>query len=139
MYKRQVTDGVSALDALVKAHEMIYGEEFTAQTKDDYLQMSGSTIRKIFSVPTYSTGFLVNEEYPVYPGTTTGSTVDTQEIFSGDVIDFFILTDESFLTDLYTWVDAPSYASSGQEITVTVIQKMFLRMMPEYDYDKSPM
>lgn len=138
-YSDSVTDGVSALDALVKAHEMIYGEEFTAQTKDDYLQMSGSTIRKIFSVPTYSTGFLVNEEYPVYPGTTTGSTVDTQEIFSGDVIDFFILTDESFLTDLYTWVDAPSYASSGQKIIVTVTQKMFLMMMPEYDYDKSPM
>ena len=64
-YSDSVTDGVSPLDALVKAHEMIYGEEFcTAQTEDDYLQMSGSTIRKIFSVPDNPTGFLVNEEYP---------------------------------------------------------------------------
>ena len=32
--------GVSALDVLVKAHELIYDKNFTAETKDDYLVVS---------------------------------------------------------------------------------------------------
>ena len=33
-YTDQVTDGVSALDVLVKAHKIIYGSDFTKESKD---------------------------------------------------------------------------------------------------------
>lgn len=41
-YTDQVTDGVSALDVLVKAHEMILGEEFTSEKATEYLSVAES-------------------------------------------------------------------------------------------------
>lgn len=113
------TDGVSSLDALVKAHEMIYGEDFTADNLSDYIEISSSGwVTKVFGQETSDFSFLINQGYPNVDG--VGTTVNDQEILDGDVIDFIIYSDSMAYMDYYTWIDAPSKAQAGEEITVTV-------------------
>lgn len=120
-------DGVSALDALVEAHKLVYGEDFTAATAKDYLVV-GSTgwISTIFGVKTSACGFYVNEGYPndgtpsSYGSGYNGTFVTNTKLTDGDVVDFYILNDSETYSDYYTWVDAPAKVAEGQEITVTV-------------------
>ena len=120
-------DGVSALDALVEAHKLVYGDAFTADTAKNYLDV-GSTgwISTIFGTETDVPGFYVNEGYPndgtpaSYGGGYNGTFVTNTELADGDVVDFYILSDDEAYSDYYTWVDAPAKVTEGQEITVTV-------------------
>lgn len=115
-------NGVSALDALVKAHEIYYEKEnisFTKDTAGDYLTVTSSGyVTRIFGQDTSANGFFINEGFPNEDG--TGTTVTTQEIYDNDVIDFFIYSDEMAYMDYYTYIDAPSNAKQGEEITVVV-------------------
>ena len=45
-----VTDGVSALDVLVRAHELVLGDEFTPETAQNYLQLSNGSPTMQFGV-----------------------------------------------------------------------------------------
>ena len=120
-------DGVSALDALVEAHKLAFGNDFTAATAKDYLDVnSAGWINTIFGVTTYACGFYVNEGYP-NDGTPVangkgynGTMVTNTELTDGDVVDFYVMEDGTSWSDYYTWVDAPAAVSEGQEITVTV-------------------
>ena len=120
-------DGVSALDALVEAHKLAFGNDFTAATAKDYLDVnSAGWINTIFGVTTYACGFYVNEGYP-NDGTPVangkgynGTMVTNTELTDDDVVDFYIMEDGTSWSDYYTWVDAPAAVSEGQEITVTV-------------------
>ena len=120
-------EGVSALDALVKAHELAFGDAFTKETAGKYLDV-GSTgwISKIFGVETYACGFYVNGGYP-NDGTPAnngvgynGTMVTNTPLLNGDVVDFYIMSDENRYSDYYTWVDAPAEMYVGQEVTATV-------------------
>lgn len=120
-------DGVSALDALVEAHKLVFDDKFTAATAKDYLVV-GSTgwISTIFGVKTSACGFYVNEGYPndgtpsSYGSGYNGTFVTNTKLTDGDVVDFYILNDSETYSDYYTWVDAPAKVAEGQEITVTV-------------------
>ena len=120
-------EGVSALDALVKAHELAFGDAFTKETAGKYLDV-GSTgwISKIFGVETYACGFYVNGGYPndgtpAYNGVGyNGTMVTNTPLLNGDVVDFYIMSDENRYSDYYTWVDAPAEMYVGQEVTATV-------------------
>ena len=120
-------EGVTALDALVKAHELAFGDAFTKETAGKYLDV-GSTgwISKIFGVETYACGFYVNGGYPndgtpAYNGVGYNGTMITQTpLLNGDVVDFYIMSDENRYSDYYTWVDAPAEMYVGQEVTATV-------------------
>ena len=119
-------DGVSALDALVEAHKLAFGNDFTAATAKDYLVVGSSGwINTIFGVKTSACGFYVNEGYP-NDGTPSsyggynGTMVTNTELTDDDVVDFYIMEDGTSWSDYYTWVDAPAAVSEGQEITVTV-------------------
>lgn len=102
-------EGVSALDVLVKEHEVIFGDEFTAESKGEYLCADGY-VSTIFGVPTSANGFLLNGGYPndgtesAYGGY-NGTTVFTQEVKDNDKLDFFIYQDNSNWSDKYTWLD----------------------------------
>ena len=63
-YKDAVTDGVSALDVLVKYHELTFGEDFTKDSKSDYLVVSNGTITTVNGEKTSAFSFAVNGEFP---------------------------------------------------------------------------
>lgn len=120
-------DGVSALDALVEAHKLIYGDDFTKETAADMLKVgSNGWISTIFGVSTYASGFYLNQGYPNdgtpassgsgYNGTFTTNT----EIVDGDVLDFYVMENDVAYSDYYTWVEAPAFVADGQPVTVTV-------------------
>ena len=124
-YSDSVSAGVSALDALVEVHKKIFGESFTTASKDDFLAISpAGYVTKIFGKETVANGFMLNQGYPNSgPGTGIGykgTTVDTQKVVSGDVLDFFIYQDQAMCSDMYTLVDAPEKAVTNSTITATV-------------------
>ena len=95
-------EGVSALDALVKAHELAFGEAFTKDTAGEYLAVSSSGwISKIFSVKTYACGFYVNGGYPndgtpaSFGGGYNGTMVTNTPLLNGDVVDFYTYSDDT--------------------------------------------
>ena len=119
-------NGVSALDALVKAHELIY-DDFSKDTLSTYLNVSSTGwISTIFGVTTYASGFFVNEGYPndgtpsSYGSGYNGTFVTNTALTDGDVVDFFVYEDEEAYSDYYTWIDAPASAMDGSTISVTV-------------------
>ena len=120
-------EGVSALDALVKAHELVFGEAFTKDTAGEYLVVGSSGwISKIFGTATYASGHYVNGGYPndgtpaSSGGGYNGTMVTQTALLSGDVVDFYVMSDEDSYSDYYTWVDAPAEMRVGQTVTATV-------------------
>ena len=120
-------EGVTALDALVKAHELVFGEAFTKETAGEYLAVGSSGwISKLFGEETYACGFYVNQGYPndgtpaSYGGGYNGTMVTNTPLLSGDVVDFYVMSDGNYYSDYYTWVDAPTEMYVGQKVTATV-------------------
>ena len=118
-------DGVSALDVMVRAHELTFGEAFTKETAKDYLDVDGSTVKKLFCMETTANGFAVNQGYP-NDGTASpyggynGTMITNTKVNDGDVIDFFTYKDTTSWLDNYTWVAVPTEVVEGEDITVTV-------------------
>ena len=120
-------EGVTALDALVKAHELAFGDAFTKETAGEYLAVGSSGwISKLFGEKTNACGFFVNQGYPndgtpaSYGGGYNGTMVTNTPLLSGDVVDFYVYADDSTWSDYYTWVDAPAEMYVGQKVTATV-------------------
>lgn len=120
-------EGVSALDALVKAHELAFGDAFTKETAGEYLAVGSSGwISKIFGTDTYASGFYINGGYPndgtpaSYGGGYNGTMVTNTPLLSGDVVDFYVMSDGTTYSDYYTWVDAPAEMQVGKKVTATV-------------------
>lgn len=124
-------EGVSALDALVKAHEMVFGSDFTKETANDYLQVSSSGwVIMVFGKETSAFSFFINQGYPNVDG--LGTTITAQQVYDGNVIDFIIYSDDIAYMDYYTWVEGPSIAQAGDEVTFTV--KGILACYEAYNY-----
>ena len=112
-------NGVSALDVLVAAHELTFGDDFTKETATDYLEISNNNVDKQFGVEpeesymgdTMRGGFFVNHAFP-NDGTQresthswtewNGTTVGTHEVKDGDLVEFFFYESE-YMGDTYTW------------------------------------
>ena len=121
-------DGVSALDVLVRAHELAFGKDFTKETAKDFLVVGSSGwISTIFGTATYASGFYLNQGYPNdgtpassgggYNGTFTTNT----KVNDGDVLDFYVMEDDGSYSDYYTWLEnVPDKMVDGDKVTVTV-------------------
>ena len=119
-------DGVSALDVLVRAHELTYGEAFTKETAKDFLVVDGSMVKKLFGMETTANGFAVNQGYP-NDGTASpyggynGTMITNTKVNDGDVLDFYVMEDDSGYSDYYTWLEnVPDKMVDGDKVTVTV-------------------
>ena len=108
-------DGVSALDVLVKAHEIIYGAD-KVTTK---LEVSNGGIARIFGEKTSNCGFTINGEQPhndilvddkYAPGgkSYTGYNIAQAEVENSDVLEFYIYQD-GYALDNY-----PLYKQNGK-------------------------
>ena len=117
-------DGVSALDVLVRAHELTYGEAFTKETAKDFLVVGSSGfITTIFGEKTGNCGFTINGSVPhngvladdtYAPGgkSYTGYTVAQAEVNTGNVVDFFLYQDDSALDNYPIWEKADAKLDS---------------------------
>ena len=115
-YTDSATNGVSALDVLVKAHEFIYGADKVA-TK---LEVNNGGIARIFGEKTYNCGFTINGEQPhnnilvddtYAPGgkSYTGYNIAQAEVKNNDVLEFYIYQDSNYALDNY-----PLYKQNGK-------------------------
>ena len=117
-------DGVSALDVLVRAHELVFGEDFTKETAADYLVVGSSGfITTIFSEKTGNCGFTINGSVPhdgvlkddsYAPGkkSYTGYTFAQAEVNTGNVVDFFLYQDDYALDNYPIWEKADAKLDS---------------------------
>lgn len=110
-YKDAVTDGVSALDVLVKYHELTFGEDFTKDSKDTYLAVSDSgTITTVNGEKNSAFSFAVNGEFPCDKNGEynpqygyTGYTISQTPVAEDGTVEFFFYQDTSMYMDYYTW------------------------------------
>lgn len=109
-YADDVTDGVSALDVLVKYHELTFGEDFTKDSKSDYLVVSNGTITTVNGEKTSAFSFAVDGEYPCDRNGEyntqygyTGYTISQAPIAEDSTVEFFFYHDTSMYMDYYTW------------------------------------
>lgn len=109
-YADDVTDGVSALDVLVKYHELTFGEDFTKDSKSDYLVVSNGTITTVNGEKTSAFSFAVNGEFPCDKNGEyntqygyTGYTISQAPIAEDSTVEFFFYQDTSMYMDYYTW------------------------------------
>lgn len=106
--------GVSGLDALVRAHELLFGEMFTPETANELLTVNGGSISRVFGMDTYNFGYTVNGVQPHgdvwteggggYPGYYNAYAVNEVELKDNDVVEFFVYRDSMGL-DLYAWFE----------------------------------
>lgn len=109
-YADDVTDGVSALDVLVKYHELTFGEDFTKDSKSDYLVVSNGTITTVNGEKTSAFSFAVNGEFPCDKNGEyntqygyTGYTISQAPIAEDSTVEFFFYQDTSMYMDYYAW------------------------------------
>lgn len=117
-------DGVSALDVLVRAHELTFGDAFTKETAKDFLVVGSSGfITTIFGEKTGNCGFTINGSVPhdgvlkddsYAPGkkSYTGYTVAQAEVNTGNVVDFFLYQDSYALDNYPIWEKADAKLDS---------------------------
>lgn len=117
-------DGVSALDVLVRAHELTFGDAFTKETAKDFLVVGSSGfITTIFGEKTGNCGFTINGSVPhndvladdtYAPGgkSYTGYTVAQAEVNTGNVVDFFLYQDNYALDNYPIWEKADAKLDS---------------------------
>ena len=115
-------EGVSVLDALVAAHELVYGDKFTPATAKQYLAIDPNTDweSKVFGRETGFHGFYINGDFPTNEAGAARPKVTDTKLLDGDVLDYFVGSDAENQNDYYTWLDVPATMTSGEDITVTV-------------------
>ena len=124
-----VKDGeVSALDALLAAHETIYGESFSPDTMSTYFGGSSSFVTKIFE-RSGNISFAVNDRLPVGE-LSDGYAINEYVLNDGDDLEFFIYSDASMWSDYLTWFDQKEVTLiTGQPLTLTLNGYMAMESM----------
>lgn len=120
-YTDNVENGVSALDVLVKAHEVVFGDNFVYDaeksentTTQNYLVVEttdyDASIKTLFGVETGNCGFTVNGSTPhgaelikdeFYGDYYLGYTIAQAEVTDNSFVEFFLYQD-TYSMDLYT-------------------------------------
>ena len=115
-------EGVSVLDALVAAHELVYGDKFTPATAKQYLAIDSQPDweSKVFGRETGFHGFYINNDFPTNEAGAARPKVTDTKLLDGDVLDYFVGSDTENQNDYYTWLEVPATMTSGEDITVTV-------------------
>ncbi len=110
---------VSVLDALLCAHEAVYGSSFTKSTMSSYFGGSSSFVSKIFGV-SGGIGFAVNNTCPVGPKC-DGYAVNEATLNEGDDVYFFVYGD-TYWGDYISYFDK-KYVEVDTGVNVTLILK----------------
>ncbi len=102
---------VSALDVLVRLHEVMLEDAFDSETKDSILVVNDGTISTIMGEKTTAVSFAVNGAFPYDPDGEynssygyTGYMINQAPVADGDSMDVFFYQD-SYYMDYYTWFE----------------------------------
>lgn len=127
-YTDAVTDGVSTLDVMVAETEKMFGDEYTAETKDDYLAVGASGwVTTAFATVTYDYSFLVNDKMPT-DGTVSsyggynGLLINQAKVADGDTVKFLLYEDTAaYMDSCVTFKDASAARiKPGESVDVEV-------------------
>lgn len=119
-----VKDGeITVADAILTAHEVLYGESFTTETMKNYIGGTESYMTKIFGLSA-ATGimFTVNDRVPVGE-MTDGYAANECVLADGDEVEFFLLTDDEMygMLNTYLYFDTKSaFVAAGDALTLTL-------------------
>ena len=102
---------VSALDVLVRMHEVMLEDAFDSETKDSILVVNDGMISTIMGEETTAVSFAVNGAFPYDPDSEynsaygyTGYRINQAPVSDGDSMDVFFYQD-SYYMDYYTWFE----------------------------------
>lgn len=127
---------VSVLDALLCAHEAVYGAAFTKDTMSSYFGGSSGFVTKIFGVDG-SIGYAVNDRLPVGPKY-DGYAINEYALSDGDDVYFFIYA-SPYWGDYLSYFDKKQLTvNAGEEVTLTLSGYMAMEQMGTPGKDTRP-
>ena len=109
-YQDSVTDGVSALDVLVKLHEMTFGTDSKTGVTDNLTVGESGWITKVMGETTSAFSFAIDGEYLCDQSTYgkygyTGYTINQAPVADGGNVEFFLYADTDTYSDYYTYFE----------------------------------
>lgn len=127
---------VSVLDALLCAHEAVYGAAFTKDTMSSYFGGSSSFVTKIFGVDG-NISYAVNDRLPVGPKY-DGYAINEYALSEGDDVYFFIYA-SPYWGDYLSYFDKKQLTvNAGEEVTLTLSGYMAMEQMGTPGKDTRP-
>ena len=104
-YRDLVEDGVSALDVLVRAHELTFFDQFTPDNATDFLAISDANwVTKRMGEESTNLTILVNGKQAAGEDG-KGLFVNQTKVADGDYVTFGVCEDTAYYLDKYIWLE----------------------------------
>lgn len=116
-YTDEVVGSVSALDVLVRAHEMVFSDQFTPKSAKDFLDLGPTNwVIKYMGEESTNLTILVNGKQAA-GSDGKGLMINQTEVADGDYILFGVCEDTAYYLDRYVWLNtADGKPLSGQSL-----------------------
>lgn len=116
-YTDEVVGSVSALDVLVRAHELVYFDQFTPESAKDFLALGPTNwVTKYMGEESTNLTILVNGKQAA-GSDGKGLMINQTEVADGDYILFGVCEDTAYYLDRYVWLNtADGKPLSGQSL-----------------------
>ena len=104
-YRDLVEDGVSALDVLVHAHELVFFDQFTPENATDFLAISDANwVTKRMGEESTNLTILVNGKQAA-GSDGKGLMINQTKVADGDYVTFGVCEDAAYYLDKYVWLE----------------------------------
>ena len=104
-YRDLVKDGVSALDVLVHAHELVFFDQFTPENATDFLAISDANwVTKRMGEESLNLAILVNGKQAA-GSDGKGLMINQTKVVDGDYVTFGVYEDAAYYLDKYVWLE----------------------------------
>ena len=104
-YRDLVEDGVSALDVLVRAHELVFFDQFTPENATNFLAISDANwVTKRMGEESLNLAILVNGKQAA-GSDGKGLMINQTKVADGDYITFGVCEDAAYYLDKYVWLE----------------------------------
>ena len=104
-YRDLVEDGVSALDVLVRAHELVFFDQFTPENATDFLAISDANwVTKRMGEESLNLAILVNGKQAA-GSDGKGLMINQTKVADGDYVTFGVYEDAAYYLDKYVWLE----------------------------------
>lgn len=112
---------VTILDAMVAAHQKMYGDDF-GKDPGKYLVINGGWIQKFWGIETGAIGYLLNDQSPAdLNGSAT--LCNNSPIKTGDVVTVYQYGDTQYYSDTYLYfIDSQIQQKEPGEVSLTLMR-----------------